>query len=228
MPPPCCSPAFVAELASSTEVVHLPDATTAHLALGEGVRASGIHSLLGLRMYPRDGTERWLSANGRAFFDASGKAVRFIGTVLDITERGRAHQAVERERHRATTLLESISEAFFAVDPTWRFTYVNREAERLLGHRREELLGRDHWEIFPSTVGPTLERQYRRAATERLPLAFEERDPQRDLWFDIRVYPSTEGLAVFFRDITDTKPPDTLGGFFDGSLACPPNAPTGR
>ncbi len=349
---------FVAEVASSTEVLHLPDATTTHLALGEGVRASGIHSLLGLRMLPRDrllgvvylgttdarlfeprarrlldtlvehlallidrarllqelrqsqarlaaseaspprvtlslseerlrlaveatqlgtwdldpttgvlhwdertkalfglppdapvvydtflallhpedrarvdtevrraleptgsgafqteyrivdpreGTERWLSANGRAVFDASGRAVRFIGTVLDITERVRERQAAERERHRATTLLESISEAFFAVDHAWRFTYVNREAERLLEHRREELLGRDHWKVFPTTVGTRLEQQYRRAATERLPLAFEERDPQRDLWFDIRVYPSAEGLAVFFRDITGNK-----------------------
>jgi PAS domain S-box-containing protein len=40
----------------------------------------------------RDGIERWVSARGQAFFDASGRAVRFIGTVLDITERKRAEE----------------------------------------------------------------------------------------------------------------------------------------
>jgi len=37
-----------------------------------------------------DGVEHWVAARGQAFFDGSGRAVRFIGTVLDITERKRA------------------------------------------------------------------------------------------------------------------------------------------
>ncbi|HEX8435296.1 PAS domain-containing sensor histidine kinase, partial [Archangium sp.] len=84
-------------------------------------------------------------------------------------------------------------------------TYVNHEAERLLKHRREELLGRDHWEAMPLSVGTPLERANRRAAAERIPLAFEEHDVLEDHWFDIRVYPTPEGLAVFFRDITERK-----------------------
>jgi PAS domain S-box-containing protein len=39
-----------------------------------------------------DGDERWVAARGQAFFDTSGRSVRFIGTVLDITERKRAEE----------------------------------------------------------------------------------------------------------------------------------------
>jgi PAS domain S-box-containing protein len=39
-----------------------------------------------------DGIERWVAARGQAFFDEAGRAVRFIGTVLDITERKRAEE----------------------------------------------------------------------------------------------------------------------------------------
>ncbi|HEU4329396.1 MAG TPA: ATP-binding protein [Roseiflexaceae bacterium] len=46
-----------------------------------------------------DGVERWIAANGQTFFDAAGRAVRCIGTVLDITERKRAE--AERERQFA-------------------------------------------------------------------------------------------------------------------------------
>jgi PAS domain S-box-containing protein len=39
-----------------------------------------------------DGAERWVAARGQAFFDDGGRAQRFIGTVLDITERKRADE----------------------------------------------------------------------------------------------------------------------------------------
>jgi PAS domain S-box-containing protein len=39
-----------------------------------------------------DGVERWVAARGQSFFDESGRAVRFIGTVLDITERKKADE----------------------------------------------------------------------------------------------------------------------------------------
>jgi PAS domain S-box-containing protein len=46
------------------------------------------HRAIGLT----DGVERWVAARGQAYFDEAGEARRFIGTVLDITERKRAEQ----------------------------------------------------------------------------------------------------------------------------------------
>ncbi|QRO01440.1 PAS domain-containing protein [Archangium violaceum] len=153
----------------------------------------------------KDGIERWLSANGRAFFDSRGRAVRLIGTVLDITERVRAREAVEREKNRVISILESISEAFEAFDRQWRFIYVNREAERLMGQSREALLGRNHWEVYPATLGTALEHNFRRAASERISLTFENYYAPWDRWFELHIYPTDEGLAVYFHDITERK-----------------------
>lgn len=43
-----------------------------------------------------DGAERWVTARGQAFFDAEMKPVRFIGTLMDITERKLAEQQAAR------------------------------------------------------------------------------------------------------------------------------------
>ncbi len=48
------------------------------------------------RVTDRDGTERWLMSRGQPVFDAEGRAVRYIGTVLDITERRQAEDALKK------------------------------------------------------------------------------------------------------------------------------------
>lgn len=188
-------------------LVHPEDREHVHQVVQQSLdpTGSGTYRLDYRAVDPRDGRVRWLSTSGRAFFDASGRAVRFLGTVLDITERVREREAVERERSRVTTLLENISEAFEAFDRDWRFIYVNREAERILGRPREELLGRNHWELYPDTVGTALEHHFRRAASERIPLSFENHYAPWDRWFEIRLYPTEEGVAVLFQDVTERK-----------------------
>jgi len=46
-------------------------------------------------VHPVDGSEHWVTARGQAFFNAKGEAIRFIGTVMDITERKRAERSLE-------------------------------------------------------------------------------------------------------------------------------------
>lgn len=111
--------------------------------------------------------------------------------------------AQEREvSDRVTNILESVTDAFFTVDTRWRFTYVNREAERLLRRSRGELLGRDLWQEFPEAAGSIFQREYRRAMAERKTVQFEGRYPPLDAWFDVRAYPAASGLSVYFRDVT--------------------------
>lgn len=114
-------------------------------------------------------------------------------------------QAVERERVRLTTILENMSEALLSFDKDWCFTYVNREAERFMGMSREQVLGRDHWEVFPATLGTNVEHYYRRVATERIPLSFENFYIPWQRWFEFHVYPIDEGIAAYCQDITERK-----------------------
>ena len=102
-------------------------------------------------------------------------------------------------------ILESITNAFFALDRQWHFTYVNREAERLLRKKREELIGRNVWVEFPQAVGSAFFNEYHKALAEQVSVAFEAYYPPFDTWFEVHAYPSPDGLAVYFQDIGERK-----------------------
>jgi nitrate/nitrite-specific signal transduction histidine kinase len=68
------------------------------------------------------------------------------------------------------------------------------------------LLGHNFWEVSPETIGTVLENEYRRAAAENLPVAFESYYAPLDRWFSVGTHPSGfGGLAINVRDITERK-----------------------
>jgi PAS domain S-box-containing protein len=146
-----------------------------------------------------DGEERWVSARGRTLTDREGRPTRIIGAAQDTTTRREAESRVAR-------VMDSLSTAFFFVDREWRFTFVNAEAERVLGRRREELLGRAIWDEFPAAVGSEFETHYRHAVDGGEPVAFDAHYPQPlNAWYEVRAWPSPDGLAVYFIDVTDRR-----------------------
>ena len=114
----------------------------------------------------------------------------------------RARTEAEAARERIANILESITDGFIALDLDWQFTYVNREAEKLLERARADLLGRSIWAAFPRAVGSPLERECRRAVVERRPVEFESPSPVGEAWLEVRAYPSKDGLSIHFRDVT--------------------------
>jgi len=120
----------------------------------------------------------------------------------------RAREA-ENARQQVSSILNSITDAFCAVDRTWRFTYLNAEAIRLF---REvfrlvpgELLGKNPWEVFPEAKGSPFEPELRHAMTDKVTVTFDAFYPASQRWLDVRAYPSPDGLSIFFRDITERR-----------------------
>ena len=100
------------------------------------------------------GDIRWVEGRGRVLVDDEGRPLRLLGAAYDTTRQRQADARVAR-------VLESMTAAFFSLDRSWRFDYVNAEAERLLDHSREELIGGLIWELFPAAVGSAFEEHYR-------------------------------------------------------------------
>ncbi len=113
-----------------------------------------------------------------------------------------AGMALPGTDERIADILENISDAYFALDRDWRFTYVNAKAARILDRTPEELRGRVIWEELPDLVGSVFFHEYRRAAAEGRASTFTAYDVRRTLWIDVRVQPSGQGLAVYFQDVT--------------------------
>ena len=134
-----------------------------------------------------------------------GQILRWVGTVTDIEEHRLAEAALHKANLRTIGILESISDAFYALDYDWRFTFLNAEAERLLHRKREELLGKNIWEEFPEAIGTKPYLLYHRAAEEGVLIAFEEYYVPLSTWFEVRAYPAPDGLSIYFQNVSERK-----------------------
>src|SRR3972149_1152490 len=70
-------------------------------------------------------------------------------------------------------ILEGISGGFFSLDKEYRFTYWNRAAEGGTGLKREEVLGKNVFEVFPNAKGTELGDKYKLAMETREFQSFE-------------------------------------------------------
>lgn len=151
------------------------------------------------------GRRFWVRTIGEAVHDAEGRIVRIQGALQDITERKLAALQTQKLAHRLSNTLESITDAFFSVDRDWRFTYINREAERLWERERDTMLGRVLWDVYPEALGSVFENLYRRAMGGEMGISCEALYPPMQRWFAIDCHPLDDGLSVYFRDITTTR-----------------------
>ena len=147
------------------------------------------------------GRRLWVRTIGHSVRDEHGKIVRIEGAVQEISPQG----------HRVGTLLRhtvsmggamSSGEAFATVDREGRFSYVNEQAEKLLGRGAGDLLGRTIWSCFQKTVRIRLEEEFRRSMASGEVLEVEELDARLSARIEARGYPFGGGLAVHLRDVT--------------------------
>lgn len=130
-------------------------------------------------------------------------AVRSILQRLEQQER--AEKALQEANQRCADILESVTDAFCALDQQFRFTYVNRKSEQILLKTQAELLGKNIWEEYPEAVGSVFYQKYYEAATTKLPVQFEAFCPHLNMWLEVRVYPREDGLTIYSHDISDRK-----------------------
>jgi PAS domain S-box-containing protein len=121
-------------------------------------------------------------------------------------ERNQTLDALRESNDRINTILESITDLFYRLDREWRFVEVNRQTELRLKKRREELLGKAIWDVYPSAVNTKLFNQFHKAIEVMEPVHFDmESVIVPGAWFEIHGYPSPAGLTVYLRDISERK-----------------------
>ncbi len=150
------------------------------------------------RYVRKDGEHVWARLELRSMGDEEGKPRRLLALIDDISEERRLDEQVR-------TILECITDGFVAIDRDWRYTYVNARAGELLGRTAAELVGKNIWEEFPDGVDEPFHRAYEEAMNERATVFFEEHYEPWDRWFENRVYGSSNGIAIYFTEVTERK-----------------------
>jgi diguanylate cyclase (GGDEF)-like protein/PAS domain S-box-containing protein len=153
-----------------------------------------------------DGSWRWLLTRDIIFArDDNGQPTLLLGTASDITRHKEEEAALRDSRNRIHSILESMSDGFFALGSDWRFTYVNREAERLLQRTSNDMIGQDIWNAYPELAATEFYSQAHMAAAESASTSFEMLFAPSRRWLKFRISPAGEGLSVYMHDTTDSR-----------------------
>lgn len=122
----------------------------------------------------------------------------WLSTLIDISKRKRS----ERE---LANVYERVTDAFVAIDTNWNYVYVNKKAGELLEKDPDYLVGQHIWTVFPEDIGQPVYKAYHEAMERQVMISMEEYYQPYDRWFQNLIYPSADGLSVFFSDITARK-----------------------
>jgi PAS domain S-box-containing protein len=188
-------------------VFHIVNEQTRLLVENPALRALQEGAIVGLAnhtvLIARNGTERAIEDSAAPMTDDNGNAVGAVLVFRDVTERRRADEALREREQWALDILESVTDAFFALNRDWRFTYLNRHAGGLLGLEPGDLLGKVLWEAYPGLPGSDFEQAYRKAMEEGVASSMTSYYADHDRWYEVHTYPSPEGIAVYFRNVTE-------------------------
>ncbi|MGY1741542.1 MULTISPECIES: SpoIIE family protein phosphatase [unclassified Blastococcus] len=194
-----------ARIEAFTARLHPDDVESTSAALRHAIDSCGAYDAE-FRVVLPSGETRWVRGRGRALCDERGAAVRLLGAAYDTTSARAADLHVAR-------VLEAMNEAFFSLDRDWRFSYVNRRGEEVLARSRAELVGGDIWELFPHAVGSDFETHYRGAVATGQERVFEAYYPEPlDAWYEVRAWPTPDGLSVYFLDVSERRAAETRAG----------------
>ncbi|MCH8557693.1 MAG: PAS domain S-box protein [Balneolia bacterium] len=183
-----------------------PDVQKQLILCIEKCRIEGIPWDLELQMKDSKGKPGWVRSIGRSEF-VNGECVRLFGSVQDITDRKLSEVQLTQTLKEKNTLLESIGESFFSIDRNWTVLYWNKRAEELMGISRDEILGKNIWEIYPDAKAMKYYKEYVQAFETGEPAEFTEQfnTGERNAWLQVNAYPADGNMSIFIRDITEKK-----------------------
>ena len=116
-----------------------------------------------------------------------------------------ARNEADKTRRTISDIIGRISDGFVALDRNWCYTYVNSQAAEMFDRSVEQLVGKHIWTEFPEGVGQKFQLAYEKAMHEQKPAFFEEYYPPYKRWFENHIYPSPDGISIYFHDVTERK-----------------------
>lgn len=151
------------------------------------------------------------------FYDHKNNQKSFLTFISNITEKKKVedqlkkfNEALEKNVNEKTAelkdIFERVTDGFVALDKNWCYTYVNKKGGEILRKEPEYLIGKNIWDIFsdPKT-NAHFYKAYHKAMDEQKYVYFEDYFEPYDFWLENHIYPSQNGISIYFRDVTEQK-----------------------
>ena len=106
---------------------------------------------------------------------------------------------------RLASIVDSLSEGVLCLDRSWHITYANPEAIRISRLDPALFASKTHWELFPDLAGTDLETRYRAVMLTRQADRYDLYYPPFDLFVEIHILPTDEGIALHYRDCSSQR-----------------------
>jgi len=138
--------------------------------------------------------------------DAAGTISGILVVSHDVTARLQAERERDATAANLTNVLESTTDGLAVLDKQARYTYVNKQAARIVGMTPADMIGRSQWDLFPLAATTKFGDEYRKAVESGTPRHFDNFYPEPlNVWFECHCYPSEHGVSIYFRDVTEKK-----------------------
>jgi PAS domain S-box-containing protein len=186
--------------ASVLDGVHPDDRAPLTADLARLGARSGSFASIEYRVASGDGSFRWIESTVSNLLEDPGLGA-LVWSQRDLGEK-RPVPVLPADEGRLADILARVSDGILALDRSWRVTYVNPSALRLLGLAPEELVGQDLWERLWQLHGTPFELHLRRAMAEGIAVQFEALGPVSGRWLEVDAFPTAEGLSIVERDVT--------------------------
>lgn len=139
----------------------------------------------------------------------SNSEITFLNNIVynlsTTIQRKKANYELEKSLEEKNNILESIDDAFISLDQNWIVKYWNKKSESIVNLSRDQIIGKNFWEVFPQLLGTIYEKNYKEAFEYQKTINFQDYFEELKVWLDITIYPSKNGLSVYYKDITNTK-----------------------
>lgn len=169
------------------------------------------------------GQLRYREVTSNPVRDTGGNIIGAVSVVSDITDRKIMEDELEKHRDNLqilveeqvkkiqvigiemTAIFESISDPFCIMDKEWRLKYINEEGVQAGFQLSEKHVGQNVWAAFPEMVGGEIYQKYHEACATNKPIHTLFKSIIDERVFDAHLYPYTDGLIVYLRDVTEQK-----------------------
>lgn len=145
----------------------------------------------------------WTSWQFSAFFNSEGEPIGILSIGHDITATEKASKAARNYAQKIDRIVNEISDGFYQLDKKWTIIKANDITKEVFNHHHKDIVGENLWDICPDSPEFLYPEMFKKAMNTHESIVFEEFHSDLQKWFRTTLYPSVEGLTVFFRDVTD-------------------------